>query len=229
MKNANNTIDLPASFSEDSILFDVRAPKSIVLTPENLQILKDSKLLQQGQNWDYLYKLLFQIVLSPTNSVKNEIEEEKRRLTRPYTFGIQVRTGGNLANDFERTSMISEEALYRIPNQIEDICKKHNVTYSEWNLYISSDSDRATNYLFDTFQSKFNVIYSTKHARGHTSSGHLKTNSLMSALIDVHILGSSDILLTTRGSGFGRMASAMVYPHPSYFIRVNRTLVKRQS
>ena len=229
MKNINNTIDLPSSFSEDSILFDVRAPKSIVLTPENLQILKDSKLLQQGQNWDYLYKLLFQIVLSPVKSVKNEIEEEKRRLTRPYTFGIQVRTGGNLANDFERTSMISEEALYRIPNQIEDICKKHNVTYSEWNLYISSDSDRATNYLFNTFQSKFNVIYSTKHARGHTSSGHLKTNSLMSALIDVHILGSSDILLTTRGSGFGRMASAMVYPHPSYFIRVNRTLVKRQS
>ena len=50
----------------------------------------------------------------------------------------------------------------------------------------------------------------------------------MSALIDVHILGSSDILLTTKGSGFGRIASAMVYPHPSYFIPVNRTLVKRQ-
>ena len=227
MKN-NDTIDLRSSFSEDSILFDVRTPRSVVQTPENLQALIDSKLLREGQNWNYLYKFLFHIVLSPNDSIKKEIEEEKRRLTRPYTFGIQVRTGGNLANDFERTSMISEEALHRIPYLIEDICNMHNVTYDEWNLYISSDSDRATNYLYDTFKSKFNVIFSTKHTRGHTSSGHLKSNSLMSALIDIHILGSSDILLTTKGSGFGRIASAMVYPHPSYFIPVNRTLVKRQ-
>ena len=227
MKN-NDTIDLRSSFNEDSILFDVRTPRSVVQTPENLQALIDSKLLREGQNWDYLYKLLFHIVLSPNGSIRDEIDEEKRRLTRPYTFGVQVRTGGNLANDFERTSMISEEAMHKIPSQIEDICKKHNVTYKDWNLYISSDSDRATNYIFDTFKSKFNVIFSTKYTRGHTSSGHLKSNSLMSAMIDVHILGSSDVLLTTKGSGFGRIASAMVYPHPSYFIPVNRTLVKRQ-
>ena len=225
----NTTYDLPASFSEDSVFKDVRANPRYIRTPDNLQLLKDYKLLREGQNWNYLYKHLFQIVLSPTNSVKNDIEEEKRRLTRPYTFGVQVRTGGNLANDFEELSMICEEALYRVPSQIEDICKKHKIVYSEWNLYISSDSDRATNYLFDTFKSKFNVIYSTKYPHGHTCQEYLKSTSLKSALIDVHILGSSDILLTTRGSGFGRMASAMVYPHPSYFIRVNRTLVKRQS
>ena len=224
----NTTYDLRSSFNEDSILFDVRTPRSVVQTPENLQILRERKLLYDWQGWDDLYKFLYKIVLNPVESVKKEIEEEKRRLTRPYTFGVQVRTGGNLANDYERTSMISEEAMHKIPSQIEDICKKHNVTYKDWNLYISSDSDRATNYLFDTFKSKFNVIFSTKHTRGHTSSGHLKSNSLMSALIDVHILGSSDILLTTKGSGFGRIASAMVYPHPSYFIPVNRTLVKRQ-
>ena len=224
----NTSYDLRSSFSEDSVFYDVRSNPKYIRNAGNLQLLKDSKILREGQNWNYLYKLLFQIVLTPTDSIKKEIDEEKRRLTRPYTFGVQVRTGGNLANDFERTSMISEEALHKIPSQIEDICKKHNVTYKDWNLYISSDSDRATNYIFDTFKSKFNVIFSTKHTRGHTSSGHLKSNSLMSALIDVHILGSSDILLTTKGSGFGRIASAMVYPHPSYFIPVNRTLVKRQ-
>ena len=224
----NTTYDLRSSFNEDSILFDVRTPRSVVQTPENLQILRERKLLYDWQGWDDLYKFLYKIVLNPVESVKKEIEEEKRRLTRPYTFGVQVRTGGNLANDFERTSMISEEAMHKIPSQIEDICKKHNVTYKDWNLYISSDSDRATNYIFDTFKSKFNVIFSTKHTRGHTSSRHLKSNSLMSAMIDIHILGSSDILLTTKRSGFGRIASAMVYPHPSYFIPVNRTLVKRQ-
>ena len=186
-------------------------------------------MLYDWQGWDDLYKFLYKIVLNPVESVKKEIEEEKRRLTRPYTFGVQVRTGGNLANDYERTSMISEEAMHRIPSQIEDICKKHNVTYKDWNLYISSDSDRATNYLFDTFKSKFNVFFSTKYTRGHTSSRHLKSNSLMSAMIDIHILGSSDILLTTKRSGFGRIASAMVYPHPSYFIPVNRTIVEKLS
>ena len=200
----------------------------MIQTPENLQTLIDSQLLQDGQDWKYLYKLLFQIVLSPNDSIKKDIEEEKQRLTRPYTFGIQVRTGGNLANDFERTSMISEEGLQEIPSQILEICKKHGVNFSEWNLYISSDSDRAINYFVKKFQSKFNVIYSTKYVSGHTTSKHLKPNSLISALIDLHILGSSDILLSTKGSGFGRIASSLVYPHPSYFIPVNRTLVTKQ-
>ena len=225
----NTTYDLRSSFNEDSILFDVRTPRSVVQTPENLQALIDSKLLREGQNWDYLYKLLFQIVLTPTDSIKMEIEEEKRRLTRPYTFGVQVRTGGNLANDFEELSMISEEAMYRVPSQILEICEKHNVVFSDWNLYVSSDSDRAINFLFDTFKSVFNVIYSTKYPHGHTCPDYIRSTSLKSALIDVHILGSSDILLTTKGSGFGRMASAMVYPHPSYFIPVNRTIVEKIS
>ena len=228
MKN-NDTIDLRSSFNEDSILFDVRTPRSVVQTPENLQALIDSKLLREGQNWDYLYKLLFHIVLSPNGSIRDEIDEEKRRLTRPYTFGVQVRTGGNLANDFEELSMISEEAMYRVPSQILEICEKHNVTYKDWNLYVSSDSDRAINFLFNTFKSVFNVIYSTKYPHGHTCPDYIRSTSLKSALIDVHILGSSDILLTTKGSGFGRMASAMVYPHPSYFIPVNRTIVEKIS
>ena len=228
MKN-NDTIDLRSSFNEDSILFDVRTPRSVVQTPENLQALIDSKLLREGQNWDYLYKLLFHIVLSPNGSIRDEIDEEKRRLTRPYTFGVQVRTGGNLANDFEELSMISEEAMYRVPSQILEICEKHNVVFSDWNLYVSSDSDRAINFLFDTFKSVFNVIYSTKYPHGHTCPDYIRSTSLKSALIDVHILGSSDILLTTKGSGFGRMASAMVYPHPSYFIPVNRTYVEKIS
>ena len=228
MKN-NDTIDLRSSFNEDSILFDVRTPRSVVQTPENLQALIDSKLLREGQNWDYLYKLLFHIVLSPNGSIRDEIDEEKRRLTRPYTFGVQVRTGGNLANDFEELSMISEEAMYRVPSQILEICEKHNVVFSDWNLYVSSDSDRAINFLFNTFKSVFNVIYSTKYPHGHTCPDYIRSTSLKSALIDVHILGSSDILLTTKGSGFGRMASAMVYPHPSYFIPVNRTIVEKIS
>ena len=223
----NSTLDFPASFSMDSILFDVRINPSIFRTPENLKLLRDSNVLQDWQNWNYLYKQLFHIVLSPSDSVKKDIEEEKQKLVRPHTFGIQVRTGGNLANDFEKTSMISEEALHRIPDQILEICQKNDVIFSEWNLYISSDSDKATKYLLETFQSKFNVVYSTKYKHGHTCPEYLKQTSLISALIDLHILGDSDILLTTRGSGFGRIASAMVYPNPSYFIPVNRTYVNR--
>ena len=161
--------------------------------------------------------------------MKKEIDEEKRRLTRPYTFGLQVRTGGNLANDYEMLSMLSEEALRRIPSRVMAICKKHNVSFPHWNLYISSDSDRATNYLVRKFKSKFNVIYSTKYPHGHTTGRHLKSTSLKSALIDVHILGSSDILLTTQGSGFGMAAAALAYPHPSYVIPVNRKFVKKLS
>ena len=186
-------------------------------------------MLYDWQGWDALYKFLYKIVLNPVESVKKEIEEEKRRLARPYTFGVQVRTGGNLANDFEELSMISEEAMYRVPSQILEICEKHNVVFSDWNLYVSSDSDRAINFLFNTFKSVFNVIYSTKYPHGHTCPDYIRSTSLKSALIDVHILGSSDILLTTKGSGFGRMASAMVYPHPSYFIPVNRTIVEKIS
>ena len=225
----NTTYDLRSSFSEDSVFYDVRSNPKYIRNAGNLQLLKDSKILREGQNWNYLYKLLFQIVLTPTDSIKKEIEEEKRRLARPYTFGVQVRTGGNLANDFEELSMISEEAMYRVPSQILEICEKHNVVFSDWNLYVSSDSDRAINFLFNTFKSVFNVIYSTKYPHGHTCPDYIRSTSLKSALIDVHILGSSDILLTTKGSGFGRMASAMVYPHPSYFIPVNRTIVEKIS
>ena len=226
---SGNSTDLYNSFKEDSVLFDVRAPSHMIETSENLQRLIDSGILAEGQDWNYLKRMLYRVVLQPEESILADIREEKSRLTRQFTFGLQIRTGGNLANDFERTSMIDETRLHQIPAQVLNICRLERIDPAEWNLYISSDSDIATNYIRSVLGLFFNVVSSSKYKHGHTSSRRLSITTLKGALIDIHILGDSDILLVTHGSGFGRISAAMAYPHPVYFIPVNRTRVEKAS
>ena len=223
----NNSIDLYDSFKEDSVLFDVRIPSHMIETNKNLERLIDSGILMKGQNWNDLKRMLYRVVLQPESSILADIQEEKSRLTRQFTFGLQIRTGGNLANDFESTSMINETRLHQIPAQVLKICQSERINPAEWNLYISSDSDIATNYIRSVLGLFFNVVSSSKYKHGHTSSGRLSITTLKGALIDIHMLGDADILLVTQGSGFGRISAAMAYPHPVYLIPVHRTIVKR--
>ena len=121
--------------------------------------------------------------------------------------------------------MISKNGVRKIPQQIMQICQERNIDPNAWNLFISSDSDTVTRYIKNEFNSTFNIVISTKYKRGHTTSGHLRNDTLKSALIDLHILGDCDLLLVTKGSGFSTVAEGMAFPSPVYYIPVNRTIL----
>lgn len=221
----NRTTNLNETFSTDSVLFDSRIHRSTYYTKENLKILQDSGILEKGQNWNHLLRLIYRVVLTPESSVLKDIEEVKSLLYKPNTFGVHIRSGGYLANSFERMSMISESGVRKIPHQIMQICKERNIDPKGWNLFVSSDSDSVAHYIKNVFNSTFNVVISAKYKRGHTTSGHLRNDTLKSALIDLRILGDCDLLLVTKGSGFSTVAENMAFPSPVYYIPVNRTIL----
>ena len=68
-----------------------------------------------------------------------------------------------------------------------------------------------------------------EYPHGHTTGKRLNNDSLRSALIDMHVLGDSDFLLVTKGSGFGVIAASLAYPHPVFHIPVNRTLISEST
>ena len=211
------------------MLFDSRVLNRRFQTRENLQILIEEGIIQNGQNWNHVWQILYRIILHPGQSVLNDIEEVKARLTRSKTFGIQVRTGGRLANNNERISFISEDVVAKIPEQVQGICKRYRIDPKKWNLYISSDSDVVMDYIKLCFASEFNVVCASKYHRGHTTGKRLNNDSLRSALIDMHVLGDSDFLLVTKGSGFGVIAASLAYPHPVFHIPANRTLISEST
>ena len=223
----NRTTNLNKTFSIDSMLFDSRIHRSTYYTNENLKILQDSGVLEKGQDWRHLLRLIYRVILTPEPSILKDIEEVKSLLYKPNTFGVHIRSGGYLANSFERMSMISESGVRKIPQQIRQICKERNIDPNGWNVFISSDSDSVARFIKKEFNSTFNVVISSKYKRGHTTSGHLQNDSLKSALIDLHILGDCSLLLVTKGSGFSTVAESMAFPSPVYFIPVNRTILPR--
>lgn len=221
----NRTTYLNETFSTDSVLFDSRIRRSTYYTDENLKILRESGVLEKDQDWRHLLRLIYRVILTPEPSIVKDIQEVKRLLSKPKTFGVHIRSGGYLANSFERMSMISKNGVLKIPQQIMQICQERNIDPNAWNLFISSDSDTVTRYIKNEFNSTFNIVISTKYKRGHTTSGHLRNDTLKSALIDLHILGDCDLLLVTKGSGFSTVAEGMAFPSPVYYIPVNRTIL----
>ena len=223
----NNTINIENSFSEDSVMQDARLNPRYLYTEHNRRLLIENGVMKAHETWQEYRRMILRTLLRPKKEVRNAIREMNSIVhQRVFSIGVHIRTGGLLANDCERVSMIDSKALEAIPKRINALCKKLTKNPKDAVVFVSSDSDKAIAYLKKQLYPDYIVVGSTKYARGHTTYARVSIDKVKGALLDVFVLSDCDALLTTKGSGFSTIARDMSSSRVRAIIPVNRTLVQ---
>lgn len=188
--------------------YDCRLSKGIVNTDANLDILRSTGIVKEPDSFRWYQRALYRILLNPTPDVIKVIRNFKEKhFTGKIAFGIQVRTGGCWADFNERTAMISNEEIMRIPSIIRKAMAEYRYNPTKTVFYLSTDSRRVEAFIKESL-SEFTILTSTEFARSHSRTLS-NSESLKSALVDIFMLSDSDTLFICKGSGFGRMSKYM--------------------
>ena len=123
-------------------------------------------------------------------------------------MGVQIRTGGCIADYPEKVQMMLTSDLLRYPAFIRSQIVKHDFSTKPV-IVVATDSLYALNYVRTSLKDQYQVLSSSLFNRSHTEFNPTST-SLYSAVIDVHLLAHADLLIICKGSGFGHIAKSMV-------------------
>lgn len=212
---------------EDSTLQDARLPSQYVYNDQNRDVLIENGVMREDQSWSDFKRIVYQLLLRPKKEVRDEIKRVRNEIhQRRVSIGVHIRTGGLLANDCERVSMVDQEALEKIPGRIEDIRSALTNTSQEVSIYLSSDSDRAISFIHHNLNPDYLIVTASKHTRGRTTGNRVTEEKVNGALLDLFVLADCDALLTTQGSGFSAIAGELSKASRKYTIPVKRGEVK---
>lgn len=223
----NNTVSIAEGLREDSTLQDARLPSQFVYNDHNREVLIENGVMRRDQTWSDYKRTIYQLLLRP----KAEVREEIRRMRsvvhqRRVSIGVHIRTGGLLANDCERVSMIDQEALETTPSRIEGIRVVLTNITKDVSIYLSSDSDRAIAFLHHNLSPDYLIVTASKHTRGRTTGNRVTEEKVNGALLDLFVLADCDALLTTQGSGFSAIAGELSKTSLKHVIPVKRGEVR---
>lgn len=136
------------------------------------------------------------------------------------SIGLQIRTGGKLANHPEDTAFFTEDTLDRIVDTVESIIQTIS---GEVVLFLSTDSNKVYHKLREAFSvpivvTRYYVIGHSSYIRGGTQE------NLYRALIDLRVLAYCDYLVTTFTSSFGSTASYLSHSSNQWMLRYDYTV-----
>ena len=204
------------------LVIDYRMPS--VFSNANLEIVRKLGIISAHQGWKEYRKRIMRLLLNPSRSNIDLIQEEWTRLDTPkVNVAMHVRCGGLLADHPEVTVMVSPEQLEQIPMQVQHIIAlQHTPSYVTPVIYLSTDSTEAEKRLRSRLPS-MKLVTVKSFERDHTVFAG--STSLRRAIIDLFLLCKSDVFLGTHGSGFSQVAAMLCKPSKEYVISVNKTRI----
>ena len=160
-------------------------------------------------NYDEYSRITYRILLNPIPYLRKPIKQFIRTYYRHNpVVGVQIRTGGCIADYPEKVQMMLTSDLHQYPSFIQTQIAKQGFLKKPI-IVIATDSLYALNYVRDSLKDQYQVLSSSLFNRSHTEFNPVST-SLFSAVVDVHLLAHVDLLIICKRSGFGHIARSMV-------------------
>ena len=216
--SANKTIE--SLFGDQDVeLLDCRIPLRVIEKEYEMKL--EERFL--NITFNSFLKVVFRILLNPIPEIQIQVQKYKYQYFSKYnhTLGIQIRTGGCLADCRETREMSSIENLVGLPNYIQDVMQKTGMVANSTLIYISTDSTIAENYLRGIMGYPYHFLSANIFKRSHSffnpSDDVMKRN-----LVDLHLLAECDALIYFSGSGFGNMAYQLSKSNHKFMYRVTR-------
>ena len=164
-------------------------------------------------SWN-IRKELIRLFLNPQEDLVQELEEERERIIKyKHTIGVQLRMGGTVAD-------VKEYHYWGLPlSRLDDVIIqiKEEISKHQWEhdvqVYISSDSSMAIEYVRNHTKGDFPVVESTLYKRGHSrgvSSEGKYVSVVKKILSDFYFMSKCDKVLVSWQSLLGRMMCYMM-------------------
>ena len=139
-------------------------------------------------------------------NLKKPLIEQARRIGQqmnPPLIGLQIRTGGGLADFKDSASYIKMDKLDFVTDLLNTIIKKSEL--EDGTIFLSTDSTVVQDHLKNMTHK---VMTADVYQIGHTARGRTDyDNSFVKrAVIDLYLLSRCDYLIVTKGSSFGDTA-----------------------
>ena len=199
-----------SSFFNSSVkVTDCRIPYGMVYTKENLNRLKEKKIIRGKETIQDFQRTLYRLLLNPTPQLQAMINSFKQKYyTKKNVFAIQIRMGGYISDIPERTEMMSLTELEKLPKAIKDAMASLNFSAANTVLFLSTDSSFAERYIQQKMGNLYTFVTNNAFHRGHTT-GTPDGVTVQRAITDLFLLADSDVLFIGHGSRFGYVARIM--------------------
>lgn len=162
-------------------------------------------------------QLFSRTLFRPKLELRTYIDTFLKDLNALPSIGVQIRTGGKMANVKEDNCFFSNETIYRVIDKINDVISEHDIF--DYNLFLSTDSYFVLGAMREYFPQLLST--SSKFEVGHTSlarNGYKKTYAER-AIIDLSLLSKCTYLITTKFSSYGTLSSML--SHSMYVYSVD--------
>ena len=186
-----------------------------VFNNQNYSKYWDSLYYGLGTNvtfWNVRRDIL-KLILNPEESLRKRLLFERRRLLqRPYTFGIQLRMGGNVSDTPESYVGVPFSRLRDVVKQVDEVVLSRGWNPLDVQIYISSDSSLAISEVARLTKGIYKVIESKLYKHGHSGS-HFHNNYeqvMKKVTSDFYYMSLCDYMIVTWPSSMGRMMCALV-------------------
>ena len=165
---------------------------------------------------DEVIQLFTETLFRPNLELRTYIDNFLKDMNALPSIGVQIRTGGKMANVEEENCFFSNETLYRVIDKINEVISEHDIF--DYNLFLSTDSYFVLAAMKEYFPQL--LFTSSKYEVGHTSLARngYKTYAER-AIIDLSLLSQCTYLIFTEFSSYGKLSS--VLSHSMYVYSVN--------
>jgi hypothetical protein len=131
-------------------------------------------------------QLILKLVLNPNAELRKLLLNEKRRIfQKEHRIGLQLRLGSIYSDYHESYRGIPVNRLGDIIEQVDTISRNNHWRNVE--LYISTDSKFAVEYIANLTRGKYEVVESKLFERGHTGYQR-QTNTIKKMVSDMYYI-----------------------------------------
>ena len=170
------------------------------------EILVELELFDKEPASIQVKQLLVRSLFMLNSNILYQVSTITQQFQNATSIGIQIRTGGSLANNQEQSAFFTQEKLFRIHTIVTQLLNSEKAVKGEFVLFLSSDSEQVISSFRKQF--KHRIVVTDFYRIGHSSRLRGGTReTFFRAVMDIQILSQCDYLLTTYTSSFGNAAS----------------------
>lgn len=169
---------------------------------KGLVALRESSLVGATETWTDAIIRMSRLLFKPNKRIFDLVSPYRKK-PNSIQLGVQIRTGGKLANSKEAAVFLDDSSMPIILSTINDQLRKLPATTE---LYISSDSDIMIRRIVQEYSNR-KVHYLNCTSRGHSEKS---ISGLECGLMDIVLISESDYLIYTKGSSFGFLISNLM-------------------
>lgn len=178
---------------------------ALLKEPGSLHRFVELGLFSKDPTVDQVKKLVSRFLFQLKPSLVESVEPMLSQFEGRSVIGLQLRTGGKLANYKEDTTFITLNDMERVCGVIDDCMSRRG--FHDPHLFLSTDS----NQVVELFRNgTYPLLVSDQFTIGHSSRARKgSSESIYRAVTDMLLLSKCDALITTKGSSFGDQASLL--------------------